>query len=80
MSMLLERSGLLEPVRDRVQHGLPVLGTCAGMILLSSEIRDGRDDQHALGALDMTVLRNGNGTQLDSFESDIDFAGLDTPL
>lgn len=80
MSMLLERSGMLEPLRDRVASGLPVLGTCAGMILLSSHIRDGRDDQHALGALDMTVLRNGYGTQIDSFEADVDVEGFDAPF
>ena len=80
MSMLLERSGLLEPLRARLIDGLPVLGTCAGLILLASEIRDGRGDQHALGLLDMTVLRNGYGTQVDSFESDIDIDGLDSPF
>lgn len=80
MSMLLERSGLLEPVRARLAAGLPVLGTCAGMILLATEIRDGRDDQHALGALDMTVLRNAYGTQVDSFEADVDVDGLEHPF
>ena len=80
MSMLLERSGLLEPVRERVGSGLPVLGTCAGMILLASEIRDGRADQHVLAALDMGVLRNAYGTQVDSFEADIDVDGFDHPF
>ena len=78
MSMLLERSGMLEPLRTRLADGLPAFGTCAGLILLASEIRDGRDDQHALGVLDMTVLRNGYGTQLDSFEADIDVVGLES--
>ncbi len=80
MSMLLERSGLLEPLRARVAGGLAVFGTCAGLILLASEIRDGRHDQHALGALDMTVTRNAYGRQIDSFESDLDIVGFDTPF
>ena len=80
MSMLLDRSGLLEPLRARVADGLPVLGTCAGLILLASEIRDGRPDQHALGALDMTVTRNAYGRQIDSFEADLDIDGLETPF
>lgn len=80
MSMLLERSQLLEPLRDRAQQGLPIFGTCAGMILMASEICDGRDDQHALGVLDMAVARNGYGRQIDSFETDVDVAGLDTPF
>ena len=77
MSMLLERSGMLEPLRERLVGGLPVFGTCAGLILLSAEIRDGRDDQHALGLIDLTVARNGYGRQIDSFEADLDVVGLD---
>ncbi|MDG2026219.1 MAG: pyridoxal 5'-phosphate synthase glutaminase subunit PdxT [Acidimicrobiales bacterium] len=80
ISMLLERSAMLEPLRARLDEGLPVLGTCAGMILLASEISDGRDDQHALGAIDLAVTRNGYGRQIDSFEADIDVAGLDAPF
>jgi pyridoxal 5'-phosphate synthase pdxT subunit len=80
MSMLLERSGLLEPLRVRLADGLPVLGTCAGLILLASDVRDGRPDQHALGALDMTVTRNAYGRQIDSFEADLDIDGFDTPF
>lgn len=80
MSMLLERSGMLEPLRERVADGLPVLGTCAGMILMASEISDGREDQHALGALEMSVARNGYGRQIDSFEADLEIDDLDTPF
>ncbi len=80
ISMLLERSGLLEPVQDRLRAGLPVLGTCAGMILLASEIVDGRHDQCALGILDMSVRRNAYGTQIDSFETDIEIQGLASPF
>ena len=57
--------------------GLPVFGTCAGMILLATEVLDGRPDQRSFGAIDLTVRRNGYGRQLDSFETDLDVAGLD---
>jgi pyridoxal 5'-phosphate synthase pdxT subunit len=80
MSLLLESSGLLEPVRDRLQEGMPAFGTCAGMILLSAEVLDGRADQHKLGAIDMGVRRNAFGRQVDSFETDLDVAGFDEPL
>jgi 5'-phosphate synthase pdxT subunit len=80
MSMLLERSGMLEPLAARVADGLPTFGTCAGMILLATEISDGRDDQHALGAVDISVARNGYGRQIDSFESDLDVVGFDRPF
>ena len=76
MSMLLERSGLLEPLAERLDAGMAVFGTCAGMILLAREVVDGRDDQHTLGALDITVRRNAYGTQIESFEADIDVDGL----
>ena len=80
MSMLLERSQMLELLRVRAHEGLPVFGTCAGLILMASEICDGRDDQAALAVLDMTVARNGYGRQIDSFETDIEITGLDTPF
>jgi 5'-phosphate synthase pdxT subunit len=56
--------------------GLPTLGTCAGVILLASEVLDGRADQPVLAALDVTVRRNGYGTQLQSFEADLTVTGL----
>ena len=71
ISMLLESSGLLEPLRAALADGLPVLGTCAGMIMLAREIHDGRPDQIALGSIDISVLRNGYGRQLASFETDL---------
>ena len=80
ISMLLERSGLLEPLRDRLRSGLAAFGTCAGMILLADEVVDGRPDQHSLGTLDITVRRNAYGTQIESFEADIEVDGLDTPF
>ncbi len=78
MSMLAERFDLLEPLRDFCRSGRPVFGTCAGAILLGSEILDGRDDQHCLGAVDISVRRNGFGRQVDSFEIDVDVDALAT--
>ncbi|RMH76038.1 MAG: pyridoxal 5'-phosphate synthase glutaminase subunit PdxT [Actinomyces sp.] len=80
MSMMLERSGLLTPLRRRLAEGLPAFGTCAGMILLARRIVDGRPDQHALGLVDITVRRNAYGTQIQSFETDLEVAGLDEPF
>lgn len=80
MSTLLVSSGLFDAIADRLADGLPVLGTCAGMILLAREVLDGRDDQRCLGAVDITVRRNGYGRQLDSFECDLALAGrVDEP-
>ena len=80
MSMLLDSSGLREPIDDLLDDGMPVLGTCAGMILCATEVLDGRPDQSGFGVIDMTVRRNGYGRQLDSFETDLDVAGLDEPF
>jgi 5'-phosphate synthase pdxT subunit len=77
MQILLERMGLLEAVRDAVRSGLPSLGTCAGMILLAGRITDGRAGQRGFGALDIAVRRNGYGRQVDSFEAELDVAGLE---
>jgi len=71
MSMLLESAELFEPLAERLGSGLPTLGTCAGMILLGSEIVDGRPDQRCLGAVDIAVRRNAFGRQVDSFEADL---------
>ncbi|MDP1821040.1 MAG: pyridoxal 5'-phosphate synthase glutaminase subunit PdxT [Acidimicrobiales bacterium] len=76
MSMLLESSGLFEPVAERLASGMPTLGTCAGMILLGAAILDGRADQRSFGAVDISVRRNAFGRQVDSFEADLDLAEL----
>ena len=76
MSRLLVTSGLFEPLADRIGSGLPVFGTCAGMILLAAHVLDGRPDQRSFGAIDITVRRNGYGRQVDSFEADVPVAGL----
>lgn len=80
MCKLLESSGLRRPLESRVAAGMPVLGTCAGMILLSSAIEDGRSDQFCLGAIDVSARRNGFGRQRDSFEANLDAPGGDGPL
>jgi 5'-phosphate synthase pdxT subunit len=77
MDKLVRTFGLFEPIRAAIAEGLPVYGSCAGMIMLAERIADGRPDQQTLGGLDITVRRNAFGRQVDSFESDIAFAGLD---
>ncbi|MGH9107937.1 MAG: pyridoxal 5'-phosphate synthase glutaminase subunit PdxT [Acidimicrobiales bacterium] len=76
LSMLLESSGLFEPLGAAIGGGLPVFGTCAGMILLAESVEDGRPDQRTFGALSCTVRRNGYGRQRWSFESVLDADGL----
>ena len=76
MSRLLETSALFDPVAARIADGLPVLGTCAGMILLATDVIDGRRDQRSFGAIDLVVRRNGYGRQIDSFETDLDVQGM----
>jgi pyridoxal 5'-phosphate synthase pdxT subunit len=76
MSKLLDTSALREPLRDRLADGLPVLGTCAGMILLARDVLDGRPDQQSFGIVDISVRRNAYGRQRDSFEADVAVAGL----
>ena len=80
MSMLLDSSGLRTAVAERIDGGMPVLGTCAGMILLACHVADGRPDQRSFAAIDIDVRRNGYGRQVDSFESDLDVTGLDEPF
>lgn len=82
ISLLLREFGLLEPLRVRLADGMPAYGSCAGMILLASEIIDAGEpgrEACALGAIDMTVRRNAFGRQVDSFEADVEFLGLDGP-
>jgi len=76
MSMLLESSGLEQPLGDALRAGLPAFGTCAGMILLGSGITGGRPDQRCYGMVDIVVRRNGFGRQLESFECDLSVPAL----
>lgn len=73
---LLQTSELIEPLRERLAAGMPALGTCAGLILLASEVLDGRPDQPVLAAIDLTVRRNAHGRQNESFEAPLEITGL----
>jgi 5'-phosphate synthase pdxT subunit len=73
---LLALFELLEPLRAAVKTGLPVYGSCAGMILLADEVLDGRPDQPTVGGLDIAVRRNAFGRQVDSFETDLPMGGV----
>ncbi|REK10984.1 MAG: pyridoxal 5'-phosphate synthase glutaminase subunit PdxT, partial [Actinobacteria bacterium] len=72
------RFGLLEPLRESIGDGLPVYGTCAGMILLSASLTEG--DQPLIGGLDVVVRRNAFGRQNESFEAALDITGLEEPF
>ena len=75
---LANRFGLIDPIRETIGDGLPVYGTCAGMILLASSVTEG--DQPLIGALDVVVKRNAFGRQNESFEADLDIEGLGDPF
>ena len=76
MSRLVRVFGLEQPLRERLAGGMPTLATCAGLILLSREVLDGRPDQVTLDAFDIVVRRNAYGRQVDSFEADLDVEPL----
>ncbi len=76
MTMLMERVGLLEPVREAIRNGLATLATCAGMIVLARDVTDGMPEQKSLGLLDIGVRRNGYGRQVESFESPLQIEGM----
>ncbi len=80
MSRLLTTSGLFDPLKGRLGDGMPVFGTCAGMILCATEVLDARPDQRGFDLIDLTVRRNGYGRQLDSFEAELEVEGLETPF
>jgi pyridoxal 5'-phosphate synthase pdxT subunit len=79
ISKLAVDFGLLEPLRKRVAGGMPVYGSCAGMIMLATEVLDGRPDQQTLAGIDMAVRRNAFGRQVDSFEEAIVIDGIEGP-
>lgn len=79
MSLLAQRTGMLAPLRAAVADGLPMFGSCAGMIMLAEVVVDGRADQQTLAALDIVVRRNAFGRQVDSFEANIDVPILGDP-
>ncbi len=80
MSHLLRTSGLFGALSERLAAGMPAFGTCAGMILLATEVLDGRPDQRSFSAIDISVRRNAFGRQVASFEADVPTAGLNEPF
>ncbi|MCW2784171.1 MAG: pyridoxal phosphate synthase yaaE subunit [Marmoricola sp.] len=80
MFKLARAFDLFEPIQRRLAAGMPAFGTCAGMIMLADRIEDGTADQVTFGGLDIAVRRNAFGRQVDSFEGDLDFAGLTAPV
>ncbi|MEU9759308.1 pyridoxal 5'-phosphate synthase glutaminase subunit PdxT [Streptomyces sp. NPDC047985] len=77
MSKLASLFGMLEPLRERVRDGMPVYGTCAGMILLADKILDPRSGQETVGGIDMIVRRNAFGRQNESFEAAVEVTGIE---
>ncbi|MFJ9309166.1 pyridoxal 5'-phosphate synthase glutaminase subunit PdxT [Streptomyces cyaneofuscatus] len=77
MSKLAVLFGMMEPLREQVRAGMPVYGTCAGMILLAEKILDPRSGQETVGGIDMIVRRNAFGRQNESFEAAVEVAGID---
>jgi 5'-phosphate synthase pdxT subunit len=81
ISKLAVEFDLADPVRKRIGDGMPVYGSCAGMIMLATEVLDGRPDQQSFGGIDMTVRRNAFGRQVDSFEAEVPLDGVEgTPF
>ncbi len=76
MSNLAIRMNLIDPLRAASKAGLPMYGSCAGMIMLAAHVTDARPDQQTIGGLDVTVRRNAFGRQVDSFEIDLDISGF----
>jgi 5'-phosphate synthase pdxT subunit len=76
MSKLAIIDGFLDPLRDARRSGMPMYGSCAGMIMLADTVTDARADQEFIGGLDVSVRRNAFGRQVDSFEADLDIPAL----
>ena len=79
MSILAVRNNLFEPLRALQKSGLPMYGSCAGLIMLADKVADGRPDQETIGGLDIVAQRNAFGRQVDSFEIDLDIPALGEP-
>ncbi|QNH96078.1 pyridoxal 5'-phosphate synthase glutaminase subunit PdxT [Corynebacterium anserum] len=80
MSRLLRLGGMLAPLRAAIDGGLPSFGTCAGLIMLATEVLDTREDAVSLQVLDVTVRRNAFGRQVNSFETHVPFLGIEQPV
>jgi 5'-phosphate synthase pdxT subunit len=79
ISKLIVRDGLLAPLRAARADGMPMYGSCAGMIMLADDVLDGRPDHEGIGGLAVTVRRNAFGRQVDSFEASVSVQGLEGP-
>jgi 5'-phosphate synthase pdxT subunit len=77
ISKLAHSAGLVEPIVERAGSGMPMLGTCAGMIVMAQRVEGG---EPLLGLMDITVRRNAYGRQVDSFEADLEVEGIDGPV
>jgi 5'-phosphate synthase pdxT subunit len=77
ISKLARSAGLVDPIVERARAGMPMLGTCAGMIVMASRVEGG---EPLLGLVDIEVRRNAYGRQVDSFEADVDVRGMDEPV
>jgi len=80
MGKLARIFDLFEPLAERIRGGMPTFGTCAGMIMLAEKIEDGAVGQETFGGLDIVVRRNAFGRQVDSFETELEFSGMDEPV
>ncbi|MEN9752503.1 MAG: hypothetical protein RL670_194 [Actinomycetota bacterium] len=80
ISKLAKIFGMFDPIKQAIHSGLPVFGTCAGLIMLADEILDSASGQESFGGLAVTVRRNAFGHQVDSFEADLAFDGLPDPV
>ncbi len=80
ISRLLVLSNMVEPIQQAIAEGLPTFGTCAGLIMLADEVLDTRPDAQSFHSLDISVRRNAFGRQVDSFETQLDFIGIDSPV
>lgn len=80
ISKLARIFGMFDPIQRAIRAGLPTFGTCAGLIMLADRITDGAPGQETFGGLAVTVQRNAFGSQLDSFETDVDFTGIENPV
>jgi pyridoxal 5'-phosphate synthase pdxT subunit len=77
LQLLIDAAGLHDELKAMIRSGAPVLGTCAGMILLARQVLDGRPDQWSFGAIDLVVRRNAFGRQAESFEADLELEGIE---
>ena len=79
IAKLARSFGLMDLIKDRIKAGMPIYGSCAGMILVANKLEDAAIGQETFGGIDMTVRRNAFGRQVDSFETDLKFKGITEP-